>query len=191
MLKWLHSSIAPDIIKEQAKLGSERTASLGFVGSVRVLAWLQSVGLIDLTDDHQRADLSDAAIAGGHVHTLQWLRSKELFELDEDVMPWEDEHLFPSFVAARRGHYSVVKYLYELNPNFIFDCDIRKEAVKSGSLQLVAYLVEQNIESWHPKLAEPTADQYMPDCLAIAGNQVSSCLPLSHSSHSSPSQFLC
>jgi hypothetical protein len=41
MLQWMHSIVNPDLIKECATLGSPATAKLGFVGSVRVLAWLQ------------------------------------------------------------------------------------------------------------------------------------------------------
>jgi hypothetical protein len=61
-----------------------------------VRSWLQSAELINLTDEHQREDLSNAAIAGGHVHTLQWLRSKEEFELDADEMQWEGEYDLPA-----------------------------------------------------------------------------------------------
>jgi hypothetical protein len=84
------------------------------------------------------------------VHTLQWLRSKELFRLDADEMQWEGESVFPSIVAARNGHYSVIKYLYEKDTDFVFDVNVREEAVRSGNLQLLTYLVEQGIESWHP-----------------------------------------
>jgi hypothetical protein len=182
MLRWLHSVVDAKIIKEQARLGSLLTATRGFVGSVRVLAWLQSAELINLRDEQQRDDLSNAAIASGHVHTLQWLRSKELYELDVDVMQWEGEELFPSIVAARRGHYSMIKYLRELNHDYIFSYDARREAVSSGNLQLLAYLVEQGIDSWRPEeLADTDADQYMPECLTIAGKQVRYCLLVVHS----------
>ena len=66
--------------------------------------------------------------------------------------------------------------------DYIFSYDARREAVSSGNLQLLAYLVEQGIDSWRPEeLADTDADQYMPECLTIAGKQVRYCLLVVHS----------
>jgi hypothetical protein len=68
----------------------------------------------------------------------------------------------------------VIKYLYGLDTNYVYEIGMRKEAVGSGNLQLVAYLVEKGIDSWHPELFEDAAE-YLSDCLTIAAAQVSSC----------------
>jgi hypothetical protein len=109
------------------------------------------------------------------VHTLQWLRSKDAFPLNATTFLWQGEHWYPSDVAALSGHYSMIKYLYELNQNYIDSLGMRREAVQSGSLQLVKYLVDMGIDSWHPEDLHD-AEDYMPDCLTTAGEQVSSCL---------------
>jgi hypothetical protein len=190
MLQWLHSVVNPDLIKECAALGSSATAKLGFVGSVRVLAWLQSAELINVSDRRQRAGLSIAAIAGGHVHTLQWLPGKELSLHRAGVMRFEGDLWAPGQLAAHFGHYDMVKYLYELNTVDVGEIDMRKEAVYSGNLQTLAYLIEQGIDSWCPAHVE-FPDQYMPKCLEIAAVQVRGCCLLSLHTHFSPEMCSC
>jgi hypothetical protein len=160
MLKWLRSCMPHEALEKAVRFHMAQAAGLDVVGCIRAVAWLQSAELIDLTDEQQREDLSNAAIASGYVHTLQWLRSKEEFPI-----PWEGESLYPSTVAARKGHYDMIKYLY------VYEVDMRKEAVGSGNLQLVGYLVQQGIDSWRPEY-DRQPDQYMPDCLTIAAAQV-------------------
>jgi hypothetical protein len=41
MLKWLHTIVDPALIKEKAKLGNQADARPDFVGSIKVLAWMQ------------------------------------------------------------------------------------------------------------------------------------------------------
>jgi hypothetical protein len=91
MLQWLHSTMPHASLKEQVQSCSAVAIGLRFAGSIRALAWLHSAKLLDLNDDLQRQSVSDAAIAGGHVHTLQWLRSREEHDLDTEKLKWEGE----------------------------------------------------------------------------------------------------
>jgi hypothetical protein len=80
--------------------------------------------------EQQREDLTNAAIIGGHVRALQWLRRRQLFLLDTGVMRFEGDLWSPSQLAALFGHYDMVKYLYEQDTHYVYimkkRCDKRQ-----------------------------------------------------------------
>jgi hypothetical protein len=142
-----------------------------FVGSIAILAWLHSTELLRLDELEQQQYAVNAAIAGGHTGTVQWLRAKVAHFTETTVRDLELLDVRASTQAARSGHYDMVKLLHEQSlATDGFASTMSADAVESGSLQLLAYLIEQGIGSWHPVGDDGVAvENFLENCVQIAG----------------------
>jgi hypothetical protein len=126
---------------------------------------LQNAELINLNDQALLQCLVDAAIAGGHVSTLRWLCTKADYALADAQVHWNGENLFSSCIALRNGHYDMVKHLHA--EHFLFLSCARENAVHSGSVRLLALLIELDLGLW--SASDDSIGSDIDECLCVAG----------------------
>jgi hypothetical protein len=152
LLKWLYTKVQRSTFIEALERRDANDSLVGkrFIGSVAILTWLHTHSCLDLASGPDQKLIADAAIVDSHLHTLKWLCSKGYeLELDNNTMNdlqhvVEPANLLSTF-AARNGHLSMVNFLHEQGVSFQ---QARRAAAQSGSVPLMRYLIEQNIEEW-------------------------------------------
>jgi hypothetical protein len=107
-------------------------------GNLDVLKWICSQDILS-SDEISGWDEETTAKAakGGHLKTLQWLRSEN---------PPCDWNIFTSIEAAEGGHLEILKWVKEQQPYFCIEpcTSICRYAAKGGHLEILKWARQQN-----------------------------------------------
>jgi hypothetical protein len=107
------------------------------------------------------------------VRTVQWICSKAGpgFVFDESQVFWDGELVYPMTLALRGGHCGIVQLMHDRSIHFL--STTRREAAKSGSVQLLALLKQLDLKSWTGREGEDlhleTYSESLEECLCVAG----------------------